>query len=327
VILELGQCALKDWILESGMSGRLQSTIISALRGADADDSPEVKRLVRWVRKQTVKENNPGSHFMKDCDFIDVKSLMDQDAWQWDRLKRHFFDHLKDAISVIAYFHPDQPDEEMINVPYSEMFAYGLKMFPTKAGLAWIAYLQMCKHRNLKPRSKAEMISTRRDTVPLGRGNVVSQDWILQLSGRMQVALLCAARGSDNAANKEVRHVTHWVRQAVFKNVAPQTHYMSDPNFMKIGDLLKEEPEAWGNLPIHFIDHIKEALAIIGYFSPNKEAAERGLQAYQDLCQDAHAGSETKQELEDRMKDKPGSSFDPVTPSPAPNMMVGPVSA
>src|SRR5208283_4846652 len=75
MIIEPGECNLKDWIKEVGISGRMQCTLMAAFRGADSDDSPEVKRVIRWIRKQCIKLNNPRSHFMRDTEFIDIKAL------------------------------------------------------------------------------------------------------------------------------------------------------------------------------------------------------------------------------------------------------------
>src|SRR5271170_3020114 len=108
MILEPGESNLKGWIAESGMSGQAQCMLLAAFRGADSDDSPEVKRVVRWIRKQCLKEVNPASHFMRDCDFIKIKAMIVQDSWQWDRLKNHFYDHMKQALEIIAYFHPEE---------------------------------------------------------------------------------------------------------------------------------------------------------------------------------------------------------------------------
>src|SRR5271154_3635478 len=135
MIIELGDANIKDWVKECGMSGRMQCALLAAFRGADADDSPEVKRVIRWIRRQCIKENNPKSHFMRDFDFIKIKTLIDQDSWQWDRLKTHFYDHLKQAMEVIAYYHPDE----------------------MTAARALEAYQDLQEHESMMPEEKAEM--------------------------------------------------------------------------------------------------------------------------------------------------------------------------
>src|SRR5271156_2627674 len=175
MILEKGESNLKSWIAEAGMSGRMQSVLISALRGADADDSPEVKRVIRWIRKQCLKEVNPKSHFMKDTEFIDIKALIQQDSWMWDRLKTHFYDHLKQAMEVIAFYHPDQCTSER----------------------AMKAYQDLNAHESLVGEDKTGLGGRLKDTSPIARGELVVNDWILQLTGHMQSTLLCSLRGSD----------------------------------------------------------------------------------------------------------------------------------
>lgn len=288
MILEKGQSNLKDWIKEVGMSGRMQSAIVAALRGADADDSPEVKRLVRWIRKQTVKETNPKSHFMKDIEFMDIKALIAQDSWMWDRLKTHFYDHVKQALAVIAYYHPD----EMI------------------AARALKAYNDLQEHESLIPESKAELITRLKDTSPIARGEWVLQDWVFDLTGRMQGVLYCAMRGSDIATDDEVRRLSRWLRWVVMKNVHPTSHYMEDRDFKPIADLNKEKPWAWGNLPIHFRHHLREALEVVGYLHPDEAIRARAIQAYEDICKKSKGKPESKEILVNRLQDQPGRTYE-----------------
>src|SRR5208282_345544 len=141
-----------------------QCMLFAAFRGADSDDSPEVKRVVRWIRKQCMKEVNPTSHFMRDCDFIKISAMIQQDSWQWDRLKNHFYDHMKQALEIIAYFHPEE----------------------WTAARALEAYLDLQEHESMVPEEKAELVGRLRDSMPIARGEVVVLPWVLQLPGHMQ---------------------------------------------------------------------------------------------------------------------------------------------
>lgn len=289
MILASGESTLKDWVKEVGMSGRCQSALIAAMRGADADDSPEVKRLVRWVRKQTIKNNNPKSHFMKDWDFINVRALIQQDAWQWDRLNSDFYDHIKQAMEILGYFHPD----EMV------------------ASKSLEAYTDLQKHESMNVESKAELILRLKDTVPVARGEWVTQDWLLELSGRCQTSLLCSLRTSDAiCADEEIYRITRWLRSVTMKNVMPASHYMADKEFMRIKSRLEMYPMSWGNIPIHFRHHTREALEIVGYLHPDAAVRSRALTAYEDICLLAKGKPESKDELIGRMQDKPGNVFE-----------------
>lgn len=270
------------------MSGRCQCTLISALRGADADDSPEVKRVVRWVRKQCMKENNPKSHFMRDNDFIEIKALIEQDSWQWDRLKSHFYDHLKQALEVLAYFHPDE----------------------MTAARASKAFHDLNEHESVGNESKSELIGRLRDDMPIAKGDWVLNDWVLQLPGKAQSALLCGLRGSDITTAEEVRRVSHWLRWVVCKDVMPSSHYMIDRDFVRIKTTFEAYPTAWGNLPIHFRHHVREALEIVGFMHPDEAINTRARTAYEDLCEKSKGKPELKDELVKRMQDAPGRSFD-----------------
>ncbi len=292
MIIAPGESNLKDWILQVGMSGRMQSTLISAFRGADSDDSPEVKRVVRWIRKTCLKEVNPKSHFMRDTDFIRIKALISQDSWQWDRLKTHFYDHLKQALEVIAYYHPDE----------------------MTASRALEAYTDLQEHESMGMDAKAEMIGRMKDSIPIARGEVIVKDWVLNLPGHMQSTLECALRGSDITVDDEIRKVTRWLRSVVMKNVMPESHYMQDTDFMRIKHQFEQKPWVWGNLPIHFRHHTREALEVVGFMHPDTQTRTWALFAYEDLCDKSKGKPETKNILIARMQDKPGHMYEVVTP-------------
>jgi len=287
MILAPGESNIKGWVAESGMSGRMQSALLAALRGADADDSPEVKRVVRWIRKQCLKNINPTSHFMQDTEFIQIRAMIEQDSWQWDRLSAHFRNHMKRALSIIAYFHPDEWAADRALKAYEDLQTCGSPM----PGVIL---------------SKAELIGELRDSAPIANGELVLQDWVLQQPGHMQSTLECAMRGSDITTDEEVRRVTRWLRWVVMKDVHPTSHFMADREFMRIQTTNAMYPSVWGALPSHFVHHIGEALEIIGYIHLDDEIRGRALQAYEDLCKKSKSNPETRDTLLKRMQDKPG---------------------
>lgn len=288
MLLQPGECTLKDWIKEVGMSGRMMCALIAAFRGADADDSPEVKRIIRWIRKQCIKQTNPRSHFMRDTEFVEIKTYIKQSSWEWDRLKSHFYDHFKQALEIIGYYHPDE-------------------WVAAKATKAW---QDLNEHEALGSESKAELIDRMKDSSPIARGEWVIQDWVLQHPGRIQVALLCALRGSDISTDEEVRRVTRWLRWVTVKNTVPTSHYMLDKEFMSIKGRLQMEPSSWGNLPIHFRHHTREALELVGYLHPDDTIRDRALIAYEDICVKCKGKPEAKDQLLGRMQDVPGQVYE-----------------
>lgn len=291
MILEKGESHLKDWIREVGMSGRMQSALTSALRGADADDSPEVKRVVRWIRHTCVKEVNPTSHFLRDCEFVDIKAMINQDSWQWDRLKTHFWIHVQQAMEIIAYFHPNEW------IAAKAKTAYEHTLIPGLPGL---------------PESKSDLIARLHDSLPIARGDLVINDWVFQLPGVMQSTLECAIRGSDIATDNEIRRVTRWMRWVVMKNVHPTSHFMEDRDFRPIAEVNKETPWIWGNLPNHFVHHLGEALEVVGYLHPDEAIKARAFSAYTDLCKKSKIKPEPREILIQRMQDKPGHTYEVV---------------
>jgi hypothetical protein len=138
-ILAKGECVLKDWVLE--MPGRMQVVVIAAIRGPDSNADDTLKRVTRWVRKQVLKDTNPAGHFMRDVEFVNLKSAMEQNSYLWDGISLHWYVHMTEALAIIGYFHPD----EMIA-------AKGLE-----------AYTDMREHFNAKPESKAELLGRLKD--------------------------------------------------------------------------------------------------------------------------------------------------------------------
>lgn len=291
MILAPGESNLRDWIKEVGMSGRMQSILLSSFRGADSDDSPEVKRVIRWIRRHCLKEVNPTSHFMRDVEFIRIRALIAQDAWQWDRLKTHFYDHMKQALEVIGYYHPNEMTAER----------------------ALEAYSDLQRHESLVDESKVDLIGRLKDTLPIAQGELIIKDWVLQLSGHMQSTLQCALRGSDTGTTDEIKKVTHWLRWVIVKDVMPESHYMQNRGFTRIHLMLLDHPGEWSNLPIHFRHHTREALEVIGYMHPDITIRTWANIAYEDICELSKGKSEDKDTLINRMIDKPGHIYEMVS--------------
>jgi hypothetical protein len=158
------------------------------------------------------------------------------------------------------------------------------------------------------------MIGRMKDTSPIARGEVVVNDWVLNLPGHMQSTLECSLRGSDITADEEVRKVTRWLRSIIMKDVMPESHYMQDNKFMRIKHQFEQKPWAWGNLPIHFRHHTREALEVVGYLHPDTQTRTWAHFAYLDLCDKSKGKPETRDALIARMQDKPGQIYEAVTP-------------
>ena len=55
---------------------------------------------------------------------------------------------------------------------------------------------------------------------------------------------------------------------------------------------------------VHYLSHLLQGLEIIGYNHPNSETAKTAIRIYEDLVyQVLHLNPETKEQLEDRLRD------------------------
>ncbi len=135
---------VKPWVSE--LSWKQQTVLFCALRGPDIGGSPEVKRMVRWIRSVILENAAPHKTFMKEVDFPNVAQLAEEKPLVFDMLPTHFLGHLMHAFQVIAYLHPEQ-----------KVCSVGDK--------ARGAYKHMCEYLHVNPETKQEMITRLTDEI------------------------------------------------------------------------------------------------------------------------------------------------------------------
>jgi hypothetical protein len=93
---------LQPWVMDAGW--KMQSILLSALRGPDDGAAPAIKAVNRWLR--TVSQNNadPSKDYMRQDDLPTSLTLCDELEWK----TVHYVHHFADALRVVEVFHPDE---------------------------------------------------------------------------------------------------------------------------------------------------------------------------------------------------------------------------
>lgn len=93
---------LQPWVMSLGW--KLQSILLSGLRGPDDADLPAIKAVNRWLR--TISQNNadPSKDYMRQDTLPEPLKLCDELEWR----SCHYVHHFADALRVVSIFHPGE---------------------------------------------------------------------------------------------------------------------------------------------------------------------------------------------------------------------------
>lgn len=91
----------QDWLLK--LPWKQQSIFFSGLRGPDAANVPNIKRVNRWMRIVSSHNADPSKDYMKD----EPLPMLLQVCNELEFLPCHYVHHFADALAVIAYGHHD----------------------------------------------------------------------------------------------------------------------------------------------------------------------------------------------------------------------------
>lgn len=125
---------LQDWVSDN-LTLKMQTVLLCALRGPDANGSPDLKAWTRWIRSIVLKNAAPNKTFMRQDSFVGIDVIAQRMPLALDLLPVHYFSHLMHALQVIGYEHPD----------------------PGIAVTARVAYYQLADYLHLLPESKDMM--------------------------------------------------------------------------------------------------------------------------------------------------------------------------
>jgi len=91
---------LLPWVQE--LPWKMQSVLISGLRGPDNHHAPYLKAIVRWLRPVTQINADPSTDYMRNEDlpsYNDIKKEIEFTTV-------HYFAHLLHALQIVMYHHP-----------------------------------------------------------------------------------------------------------------------------------------------------------------------------------------------------------------------------
>lgn len=113
---------LKDWIELSNMSWKMQSILISGLRGPDHAWLPGLKHVTKWMRNVCQNNADPSKPYMNEFE-LPAPQELDREL---EHCTCHYVHHLADALAVIAYHHPQ---DEIRQTAYSYYYFIAEEIF------------------------------------------------------------------------------------------------------------------------------------------------------------------------------------------------------
>ena len=117
------QSVLLSWLSDK-CSWKEQTVVLCALRGPDSGGSPEVKSLVRWIRRVSLKNAAPDKTFMQVSPLESVFELAENKPLVLDMLPVHFLCHLMHAFQVISHRHSDFHIRVIAATAYDDLCDY-----------------------------------------------------------------------------------------------------------------------------------------------------------------------------------------------------------
>ena len=113
---------LQDWVTK--LSWKEQTVLLCCLRGPDSGGSPEIKAIIRWIRKRVLENAAPSKTFMRDEMLTAIEEIAQQSPLILDMLPVHFFSHFLHALEVIAYRHPHHTTQSIAMSMYEDLCEY-----------------------------------------------------------------------------------------------------------------------------------------------------------------------------------------------------------
>jgi hypothetical protein len=128
----------------------------------------------------------------------------------------------------------------------------------------------------------------------------VLQDWMADLSWKQQSTLLSSLRGPDNYKTIYLKKINKWIRKITQNNADPSNNYMKQEELPDLEDICSEIEYC----SLHYALHLLYGLEIISYKHPDKPISSKAEYYYQGILKKFHLNPETKEQMEERLKDK-----------------------
>lgn len=130
----------------------------------------------------------------------------------------------------------------------------------------------------------------------------VVQDWLQELPWKQQSILFSGLRGPDAPRVPEVKAVNRWMRTVTQHNADPSKDYMKRsglPEPLQVCDELEF-------LPVHYVHHFADALAVIAYNHPDTGIAAYAARLHYRIAEELfHFQPEAPHVFKLRHRDKP----------------------
>lgn len=135
--------AVQPWV--AFLPWKQQGTLFVALRGPDTGGTELTKPIVRWLRMLVLRNAAPHRAFAhpSKTHWKTVEEIVTENPYAFDYLPIHFFSHLKNALEVVGYSHPDDKIRAR----------------------AHAGYVDLCKYLHDTPETREEMLERLKDEV------------------------------------------------------------------------------------------------------------------------------------------------------------------
>jgi hypothetical protein len=107
---------LLPWVTD--LPFKMQSVLISGLRGPDTHQVVALKRVVRWIRAATQNNADPTTDYMKDIGPLPEWSEVQKEL---EFCSVHYYAHLMHTLEIIGYMHHDPIGVQHARRLYFEM--------------------------------------------------------------------------------------------------------------------------------------------------------------------------------------------------------------
>lgn len=132
----------------------------------------------------------------------------------------------------------------------------------------------------------------------------VLQDWMMELSWKMQTVIITGIRGCDGLSkNDPSKQIGRAIRLTALRNADATTTYMRH-DFAKVMEATKTFVDDLDRYPVHFVMHLAHACEIVGYLHPDREVAGAFNAIYQQIVWALHLRPEPMEGLLHRLADK-----------------------
>lgn len=135
----------------------------------------------------------------------------------------------------------------------------------------------------------------------------VMQDWLMQLTWKMQTVVITGIRGCDGLSKEDVsKQIGRAIRTVALKNADATTTYMRH-DFTKALEAAKAFVNDLDRYPVHFVMHVAHACEIVGYEHPDKETCTAFNAIYQQIVWALHLRPEPLESMRHRLADRRGT--------------------